>query len=874
MLEPLMEAWGRWSAKASQRVLQFLEEDGLDDEGHANDLADAVAKNPVAGERIHLKNHLPHASFMPVEQLFTLETASQTASTLNPRRVEAMGFTLELTPLCGAGQEVGQALRGLLSQFPVGSGIQFMMLGDPRVQELLGHYADLREDVPRYKEMAIRRVRWYLKGAYASLFPSVSYRLKKIRLIVSVTMPVADVHDRGAMEHLLAMRTTFVGTLKTLQMQPRIWTADDWLLWMELYANPQTALAQRDVSQRAHDPLAMLRSQAMHGDTICLIRPKHLLFGDDPAEQVAMRTLSVNEYPKQFRIEQVGMMIGDYLRQELQYPSPYLVCMGIMMLDFDAEKSKGTLKSARATTNADSPMARFMGQEFQEKKADWLNAMASFDRGEGLVELYHQVIVFDKADQIDRAERAVEAIWRSRSFRTTCDRYMQFQAYLTCVPMALTPSVQQDLRATERFVTKTLANAVDTAPLVGEWTGFGQASLLLWGRLGQYMAIDTFANPEGNYNIAMAAGSGAGKSVLANELISSVRCQGGTAYVIDAGRSYENACKSHDGQFIEFTKDVTPNFNPFPMMEDLDGDEDAFKDAVVMIAQIVNSMAAPDRLLDDYSQGIVEEVVQKEILERGRAGSITNIYERLIGFKNNQTGEPDPVAGQLAQAMRSYTRQGIFGNHFEGSDPIELKSSFVVLELDGLAASPRLQSTVLMILMFRITQQMYLSRHLRKIVLIDEAWALMRDGATAKFIETGYRRARKYNGQFATITQSFNDYFKTSAAKAAYENSDWKFSLRQSEETWADTFNASHFVASDGQQTVLRSLRTEVGMYSEVFVKMPQGWGVGRLILDPYSLLEYSSKAEDFNAIKAHRQQGLSIPEAIEAVLKERGVVT
>ena len=719
--------------------------------------------------------------------------------------------------------------------------------------------------------MIHRRVDWYLRGAYEGLFAGMPYRLRKLRLVLSVTTPVGDALDINALERLIVLRTSFMGVLGTLQMQPRIWTAEDWLLWMEFYANPQTALSQLDARVRSHDVHKMLRSQAKHADTVMRVRPGHLVYGDPGDSQVVARSMSVAEYPKEFRIEQVGMMVGDYLRQDLQYPCPYVVCLGIMALDFNSEKSKATIKSARATTNAESPMARFMPQEFRDKKADWDNVMESFDRGEGLVHMYHQIVLFDELQSIDRSERAVEALWRSRSFRLVPDRYMQLQAWQSCVPMVLTPSFQKDLHGMERYVTKTVANAIDTAPLVGEWDGFGQPSLLLWGRLGQSLALDTFENPEGNYNIAIAAGSGSGKSVFANELISGVRCQGGLAYIIDAGRSYENTCKSHNGQFIEFTREHTPNFNPFPMIEDLNSDDEAFKDGVVMIAQIVNSMAAPDRLLGDYEQGIVEQVVQEEILEFGRNGSITGVYDRLIAFKNIQTGQADAIAGQLAQSMRSYTRHGIFAKHFEGEDPIQLDSDFVVLELDGLAASPRLQSTVLMILMFRITQQMYLTRHLRKIVLIDEAWALMRDGATAKFIETGYRRARKYNGQFGTITQSFNDYFKTDAAKAAYENSAWKISLRQDEETWADTFKTEKFVASEGQRTVLRSLRTDAGKYADVFIKGPIGWGVGRLILDPYSLLEYSTKAEDYNAIQRYRKQGMTVPEAIESVLQERG---
>jgi conjugal transfer ATP-binding protein TraC len=75
----------------------------------------------------------------------------------------------------------------------------------------------------------------------------------------------------------------------------------------------------------------------------------------------------------------------------------------------------------------------------------------------------------------------------------------------------------------------------------------------------------------------------------------------------------------------------------------------------------------------------------------------------------------------------------------------------------------------------------------------------------------------------------------------------------------------------DGMKRLLQSLRTEHGAFSEVFIHSPAGSGIGRLIVDPYSLLLYSSRAEDFSAIAAKRAAGLDVSGAIDAVLRDRG---
>jgi conjugal transfer ATP-binding protein TraC len=154
---------------------------------------------------------------------------------------------------------------------------------------------------------------------------------------------------------------------------------------------------------------------------------------------------------------------------------------------------------------------------------------------------------------------------------------------------------------------------------------------------------------------------------------------------------------------------------------------------------------------------------------------------------------------------------------------------------------------------------MYFSRERKKIVIIDEAWDLMSGGSTAEFIEAGYRRARKYKGAFMSATQGIDDYYKNPAATAALNNSDWVFLLRQKKESIEMLDKLGRLSMDDGMKRMLQSLRTEHGTYSEIFVSSPVGSGIGRLIVDPVSLLLYSSKAEDVNAINAKRCQGLTL---------------
>ncbi|MDF4336185.1 hypothetical protein P3383_23710, partial [Vibrio parahaemolyticus] len=56
----------------------------------------------------------------------------------------------------------------------------------------------------------------------------------------------------------------------------------------------------------------------------------------------------------------------------------------------------------------------------------------------------------------------------------------------------------------------------------------------------------------------------------------------------------------------------------------------------------------------------------------------------------------------------------------------------------------------------------------------------------------------------------------------------------------------------------------------EIFIKSKSGMGVGRLIVGDFQKLLYSTDPVDVNAIDQFVKQGMSIPEAIKAVMRSR----
>lgn len=164
----------------------------------------------------------------------------------------------------------------------------------------------------------------------------------------------------------------------------------------------------------------------------------------------------------------------------------------------------------------------------------------------------------------------------------------------------------------------------------------------------------------------------------------------------------------------------------------------------------------------------------------------------------------------------------------------------------------------------------------RKILFIDELKQQLGDiGADdpvkAAVVEEAARRARKYGGSLGTATQSADDYYGSKQMEAAFNCSDWVFLLRQKPESIEMLDRAGRLSMDEPKKRLLNSLRTEPGVFSEVYISSPVGEGVARNILDPATHLLFSNKLEDNAPIDALRAQGLSIDDAITELLRQRG---
>lgn len=785
----------------------------------------------------------------PIASLFPYESFDTETSLYFNKG--STGFALACEPLTGANSDTVRLLSSIIAEsLPEGSTLQFLTLASPLLDNHFSAWQTQRQNASElHRTLASKRVEYLQQGRHTSLVKNNHYLLRDFKVVLSCSLPG---HLTGmALDNFINFKEGLMTSLKSLGMPASAMQPDELLKLLDELVNPSRQKSYEQFSWNEKEPLA---TQVSTPETSMQVSADGLCFNEGEFD---VRAFSVREYPKAWTAWAMADLIGDAFNDKLTIPCPFLLSFSLYKPSHEEMARRANLKNARATQQAASPIARFI-PVVSKISSDWKYVLHQLEEGQKLVKGFFQIVTYAPKAQGDNAEFAVKSLFTAKGWKIVKDKYVSLQSWLATLPMVVNDAMVHDLEKFGRFKTLLSSNAANLAPIQGEWKGSVTPRMLLSGRRGQVFFWDPFDNNEGNYNVAVVGKSGTGKSVFMQELMVSILGSGGKVVVIDIGRSFEKTCHYLGGQFIEFKKDQKICINPFTHVKDIE-------DALKLLRPMFALMAAPSRKTDDYENALIEQALQATWKKHQNLSTVTHVSEWLAQHK-------DVRVRDLGTMLHPYTKEGVYAKYFEGPSTIDFSNDLVVLELEELKNMKDLQSIVLLTLMYQVTQMMYQGNREQPIAcFIDEAWDLLRGESTGEFVEEGCRRARKYSGAFITGTQGVDDYYKTPAAKAAFENSDWVCLLGQKDESITQLKQSGRISMDAYMERVLRSIKTIHGQYAEVMIKGPGGFAVGRLILDPFSRVLFSSKGQEYAAVKAIVDSGLPMAKAIDHYLSKQG---
>jgi len=785
---------------------------------------------------------------------------------------DTVGFMLKCSPATGLSPQELAVLNGILNQsHEADTTIQISLICDTNIEPLLDKWRNTKNNVsnPELKEifsiLANNRVDYLQSSKWQSLFSDEAFLLKNMQLIISYVVPVpigmnpVDLNEEEV-QRLVRTRDAAIGTLTSAHIPAQSMGRDDFINLMHGILNPK-----KDRHHKLdYDPNKLVSRQVCDADTMLLFDSgcSSLIHNE---EAFSVIPYHVKQFPKRWAGFKNSDLIGSFSNNILRVPCPFILTLTIVAKDQVSAKGLVKRKTTRATQMADSPVAKYATQ-WKHRKVDWQFTEKKVDEGNKLMEANYQILLFAPEGREQECEQALISTYESIGWLLSKSRYTPKHSILSALPMGACVETVDGLRKFGLLSTRLSWTCTNVAPWIGEWKGTETPMSLLSGRRGQITFFDNFDNKKGNFNISCCAAPGSGKSFNANELIYSVMGTGGRTFVIDAGHSYRNLCLLMKGSYIDFGGDIIQKVNPF---SNIDPDDPKFlEEQLPLLKELIAQMAAPNRELSQKQRAVLEKAIMRAWNSKKNKASITTVAEELISDNTDDSGLHQ-TAKDLAIMLHSFTKDGMYASYFEGDATIDLNNPFVVLDLDALNKSPDLQSVILLILMMRITQVMYLegNRTMRKLCIIDEAWRLLGSGSAGKFIEEGYRVARKHGGSFMTITQKVSDYFQSETAKAAFMNSDFVIYLRQKPEELTMAENLGHIDNSDGKVDLLRTLQTVQGKYSEMAISSPDGFSIMRFTVDQITEKLYSTKAEEVDYLEQSKKNGVDLMTAIKELI-------
>jgi len=209
------------------------------------------------------------------------------------------------------------------------------------------------------------------------------------------------------------------------------------------------------------------------------------------------------------------------------------------------------------------------------------------------------------------------------------------------------------------------------------------------------------------------------------------------------------------------------------------------------------------------------------------------------------------TGANLAEGLYKYHGDGRYARFFDQKDAMDFsREQFVVFDLQGLNEYTDLLGPLLLAIMGKVNRVMQNPElaDSRKVLVSDEAWALLKDPDSAAFIELFSRTARKNNGVLICISQSLMDWMDNPAGKVILTNSSNKIYLRQQKETLRQV--AREFGLSKEEIEAIASLRTVNGRYSEFFATTDDGEGVLRYVPSPFEYWTFTTDPPDIQALE------------------------
>jgi len=292
-----------------------------------------------------------------------------------------------------------------------------------------------------------------------------------------------------------------------------------------------------------------------------------------------------------------------------------------------------------------------------------------------------------------------------------------------------------------------------------------------------------------NANAVVFAKSGSGKSYATKLEILRTLMMGTDVIVIDPEDEYKNLANAVGGSYFKISLTSPNHINPLdiPIIPEDEDPADVFKSHILNLTGLLRLMLGSitpeqDALLDRV---ITDTYASRDITAENFGQK--ELYPPLLGdlqtvLQNTEGGR------ELAIRLDKFVH-GSYAGFTNAPTNVDMNNRLIVFSIRDLEEELR---PIAMYIILNFVWNLIRSKLKRRIMVIDEAWWMMKYKDSASFLFGLVKRCRKYYLGVTTITQDVADFLNSEYGRPIINNSAIQLLLKQAPaniELIAKTFN-------------------------------------------------------------------------------------
>jgi len=347
-----------------------------------------------------------------------------------------------------------------------------------------------------------------------------------------------------------------------------------------------------------------------------------------------------------------------------------------------------------------------------------------------------------------------------------------------------------------------------------------------------------------NANMALFGKAGSGKSyAIKLEILRSLMLDT-EIIVIDPENEYKYVAEVAGGSFIPISLTSRAHLNPFdlPQASEEESPADILRANIIELTGLLKLMLGglspkEESLIDEalYQTYALKDITGESDNSRATPPTMSDLEKVLKGMKG---------AESLIERLKKYTT-GTFAGFANMPTNVSIREKLVVFSIRDMEEVLRpMAMYVILHYIWNVVR-----RELKKrILVIDEAWWMMRNEESASFLFGIAKRARKYYLGVTTITQDVSDFLESRYGKPIITNSSLQVLMKQSPAS-VDLV-AQTFYLSDEEKYLLLESNIGEGIFfaglKRAAIKVVASYSEDQVITtDPAQLLEIERAKEE-----------------------------